>query len=148
MKRLNKRTEIGKALNFGEYPVLKIDLNDRDEYGLKGCKVRVDCGTFSTGERYLEQAELRVFRDEKKFRVKAYGGCLSASYCYSDLVKDLEYASAPIIAPDQDIVIVIYDSKTRQAWAPYLVHTGPRVNKHCSTPIGIEPVDLSEYFPG
>ena len=63
------------------------------------------------------------------------------------MVKDLEYASAPIIAPDQDIVIVIYDSKTRQAWAPYLVHTGPRVNKHCSTPIDIEPVDLSEYFP-
>ena len=148
MKRLTKRTEIAKAMNFGEYPVLRIDLSDRDSYGLKGCKVRVDAGTFSTGERNLVNASLRVFKDEKAFKVTAGSCFLSADLSYSDFMEDLEYANAPIITADQDIVIVIYDSFTRKVFAPYMVRTGSRISPHCSTPISVEPVDLSDYFPG
>ena len=146
MKRLNERTQIGEALNLGKYPVLTIDLADRTEYGLKGCKVRIDCGTFRSGERYLQKAELYVYSDEKRFTFHAGCSCLSASFGYSDLMEDLSYASAPIVTADQDIVIVIYDSKRGLAWSPYLVHTGATVSRFCSTPLTVERVDLSEFF--
>ena len=67
MKRINinDRQAVAKAINFGEYPVITIDLADRDEYGLKGSKVRIDNGTFRTGERYFIRATIRVYNDEQ-----------------------------------------------------------------------------------
>lgn len=146
MKLLKTRTEIGKALSFAKYPVLTIDLADADEYGLKGCRVRIDAGHFSTGERYLVDATLRVYRDERKLTVSSGGTCLSASFTYSDLVKRAEIAQAPIIEKDQEVVIVVLDSKNKQMYAPMLVKTSSRVDPHCSKPIGFEDVDMTIYL--
>lgn len=146
MKQLKDRTEIAKAINFGKYPVLTIDLADRDEYGLVGCKVNIDNGTFRTGERYVVRATLRVYRDEQTFTTSAGCVCLKASYGYSDLAEEIEYAQAPIIKADQDVVIVIMNSKTRTMYYPYLVHTGKRVSPDCTTPLDFEKVDLSQFF--
>lgn len=144
MKRLTGRQEIAAAMNFGKYPVLKIDLKDADEYGLKGSICRIDMGEFRDGSKWYERAELRVYRDEKKITFSAFGCCLAAQYSYSDFMDDLETATAPIVKPNSEIVIAILDSEKREIYAVYVVET-KNVSRHCQTPINVEPVDMTSY---
>lgn len=146
MKLLKDRHEIAKAMNFGRHPVLKIDLADADEYGLKGCRVRIDAGTFRSGEPHIVDAVLRVYRDEKKLATHCSGSMLTASFGYHDYVTMAENAMAPLIRPDQDVVIAVYNSNTQEALAALLVHTNARVNSQCTEPLGFEPVDMSPYL--
>lgn len=146
MKMLKTREEIAMALNFRKYPVLKIDLADSDDYGLKGCKVRINAGTMSNGLPRTIHAELRVFKDEKKLTLQSGCVCLSDSFTYSDYTEMIEYAQAPMINADQDVVIAIYDSRTRTPFAPLLVRTGSRVNANCITPLNFEVVDMTTYL--
>ena len=138
MKRLTERTEIATAVNFHKYPVIRIDLADRDEYGIKGAKVNIDFG----GD-YFIHATLRTYSDEKKLTTNQYGTMISASVSYYDYEKMLEYANAPIIKANQEILIFMVDSSKKEAYAPVLLKTGERVSKFCSTPLTIE-----EFFIG
>lgn len=140
------RTKIAKTINFNEYPVLTIDLADKDEYGLKGCKVRIDNGTYSTGEKYYIKATIRAWKDEKYFSLSSSGVCLHREFTYSDVNEMLEWSAAPIIKPDQDVVIVIHDSSNKIAYTVYIVHTDSKVRPDCIDPMNIEKVDLSAYF--
>ena len=142
----NNRTEIAKALNFNKYPVLTIDLAERDEYGLKGCDVRIDNGTFSSGEKYFVNATLRVYNDEKHFSFSAHNVCIKKDFSYSDVERMINTANTPIVKPDEDIAIVIIDSRFRAAYRLYIVHTDSRISPHCINPMNIEKVDLSEFF--
>lgn len=146
MKLLRERQEIAMAINFRKYPVLKIDLADADNYGLKGCKVSIAAGTFSNGLPRTVHAELRVYNDEKKLTTTFYGTMISNSFGYGDYTKIIENAQAPLIGPDQDVVIAIYDSRYKTAFAPMIVHTGNRVDPTCSTPLTFEPVDMTNYL--
>ena len=146
MKILKDRQEIAMACNFRKYPVLSIDLAEKDSYGLKGCKVRVDAGTFDTGEPHTIGAELRVYRDEKKLTLSSEQIGLSATFTYSDYVHILERAQAPLIGPDMDVVVMIYDSRTKNAFSPVIVHTAKMVNKFCSCPLSFEDADFSAYL--
>lgn len=146
MKLIKGRQELAMALNFGKYPVLKIDLADADDYGLKGCKVRIDAGTFSDGLPYIITAELRVYRDECKLTTSADPCCLSNSFTFGDYADMVTNAQAPLIKPDQDVVVAVYDSKNKRAFAAILVHTNPRVNRNCSTPLDFENVDMIPYL--
>ena len=146
MELIKGRQELAKAMNFGKYPVLTIDMADSDDYGLKGCKVRIDAGTFSDGSPYWIRAELRVFSDECKLALCSYGTCLSNSFTYEDYKEMADYATAPIIKADQDVVVAIYDSKNRMPYAAILVRTGKSVSKFCSTPLTFENVDMSPYL--
>lgn len=146
MKLLRERKEIAMAINFRKYPVLKIDLADADEYGLKGCKVRIDAGTFRDGLPYTIDATLRVYCDERKLTLSAGCVCLSNSFSYYDYAEMVENAQAPMITPDQDVVIAIYDSRSKTALAPMIVRTSQKVNPHCSTPLEFEAVDMTNYL--
>lgn len=143
---INDRTEVARALNFGEYPVLTIDLADRDEYGLVGCKVKIDNGTFRTGEQYFVRATIRVYSDEQTLTTSGANTYLKASYGYSDVKEMLEWAAAPVIKPNQDVVLAITNSKLGCAYDLYIVRTGSRVNAHCITPLTFEKLDLSKFF--
>lgn len=146
MKMLKKREEIAMAINFNKYPVLNIDLADADEYGLKGCKVRIDAGTFSNGFPRIVDAELRVYRDEKKLTFVSHGTMISGSFTYSDYVKMVKEAQAPMVSANQDIVIAIYDSRNKTPYAPIIVHTGDSVDPLCVIPLTIERVDMTPYL--
>lgn len=146
MKMLKTREEIAMAINFRKYPVLNIDLADADEYGLVGCKVRIDAGTMSNGLPRTIDATLRVYRDEKTLTTSSGGICVSDSFGYYDYKEIVEYAQAPLIAADQDVVIAIYDSRNKAAFAPLLVHTGKAVNHHCMVPLTFERVDMTVYL--
>ena len=52
MKFLETRTEIAKAINFKQYPTIRIDVSKTDDYGIVGTHVLIDNGTFRTGEPY------------------------------------------------------------------------------------------------
>ena len=142
MKRLTERTEIAKAINFGKYPVVKIDLADKDEYGIKGTKVRIDNGTFKSGERYFVNAEIRAYSDEKVLTTSQGGTMLVDRLSYADYMEMTEYANAPIIKANQEIVVFLYNSATKDVYAPVIIKTGDRVDAHCSTPLKLERYEI------
>lgn len=148
MKKISiqNRTEIAKAINFGDYPVLTIDIADRDEYGLVGCKVNIDNGYFKTGERYFVRATLRVWKDEQYLSTSGTNTVLKASYGYSDVKEMLEWANAPVIKPDQEVLVVITDSNNKCAYDAYIIRTGSKVSPHSTEPLAFERLDLSMFF--
>jgi hypothetical protein len=139
MKTLKSRTEIAQAINFRRYPVVEIDVSDRDDYGIRGTKVLIDNGTFHDGTPFLIQAELRSYNDEQVLKFSAGGFGISSSFGYSDIAEMLDYANAPVIHKDEDILIVPINRKTRTAYAPVILHTGNRVSANCMTPLQLEP---------
>lgn len=146
MKLLQERQELARAINFWKYPVLKIDLADSDEYGLKGCNVRIDAGTFRTGEPYYIEAELRAYRDEKRLVLSAGGTVLKNDFTYYDYVHMVDRAQAPLIHPGEEVVVAVYDSRTKNAFAAMLVKTGKNVRKFCTDPLDFEDVDMTPYL--
>lgn len=142
MKRLTERTEIAKAINFNKYPVIKIDLADFDDYGLKGTKVRIDNGTFKSGEPYYINATIRAYNDDPYLSFHQYASGLSARVTYGDYMEMVEYANAPIVKPNQEILIFLYNSATKDVYAPAILQTGSHISPFCSTPLGIEKFDV------
>jgi len=133
MKRLTERTEIAKAINFNKYPVIKIDLSERDEYGIKGTKVR-----FDIGEDYFLKGEIRAYNDTKYLVTTSRPAILKKEISYSDYLEDVEYANTPIIKANQEIVIFLYDSEKREIPAPAIIKTGERIDEFCMTPLTLE----------
>lgn len=146
MKLLHDRKELALAMNFGKYPVLTIDMADADDYGLKGCKVRIDAGTFNDGEPYIICATIRAYCDDRRLQTSQGGTCLSASFTWHDYIEMVEYATAPVIKPDQDVVVAVYDSRTNYPYAAFIAHTKNHVSRHCSTPLQFEDADMTPYF--
>ena len=138
MKKLTKRTEIAQAINFGKYPVIKIDLADRDEYGIKGTMVRIDNGTFKSGEPYYIKATIRTFNDENVLTTNSGSSSLVEKITYSDYMYMTDYANAPIIKPNQEILIFLYNSLSKEIYQPAIIKTGDRVYEHCITPLMLE----------
>lgn len=138
MKYLETRTEIGKAINFKQYPTIRIDVSETDDYGICGAKVLIDNGTFWTGDPYFVRATIRAYSDEGWLRFKSYGNCLHAGFTYSDMEKILDYANVPVVKADQEILVCLVDSKKRLFYKPVILKTGPRVDPNCSTPLELE----------
>lgn len=135
MKSLNERKEIAQAINFNKYPVIKIDLSEHDEYGLKGTKVNIDFGA----EYYLH-AEIRAFNDTRYLTTTQGATVLSDSMSYSDYMEMVEYANAPVIKPNQEILIFTYDSKKKEIYPPVIIKTSEKIDRLCTTPLELEKV--------
>ena len=138
MKFLETRTEIAKAINFKQYPTIRIDVSTTDDYGIVGTHVLIDNGTFRTGEPYFVRATIRAFRDEGYLKFKSYGSCLHADFTYFDMEKMLDYANVPVVKPDQEILVCLVDSVKRLVYKPVVLKTGARVDPHCHTPLTLE----------
>lgn len=136
MKFLTDRHDIAKAINFKQYPVIRINLEDKDEYGIKGTKVCIDNGKFRDGSPYYLHATIRSYYGESGLHITQGGACLHASFGYSDIKEMLEWANAPIIKPDQDILVVMDMPSIRMANC-VILHTSDRIDPHCSTPLRI-----------
>ena len=145
MKHLKERTEIGQALNFGKYPVLELDLANVDEYGIIGSKCRIDMGKFNDGSPWYEDAELRVYSDEKKLCFSAGGVVLSANWTYQDVIEDMTNAMTPLIEPDSEMAVVIHDSDSRKLYGVFIVET-KGVHRFCSQPLNLEDVYLGQLM--
>lgn len=135
MRILRDRREIANEINIKRTTTVRIDLVDADDYGIKSQVVSIDNGTFKDGTPYLIKAEIRAFADEMKFTFNGFCTCLSDSFSYYDIEEMVEQANAPIIKPDSDVVLVIVNSRTKEMFAPVVLHTGKRINAHCMTPL-------------
>ena len=142
MKTLTERTEIATAINFNKYPVIKIDLTDRDEYGIKGTKVRIDNGTFRSGEPYYIRATIRTYNDEKVLTTSAGGSSLVDKMSFEDYMEMTDYANTPIIKANQEILIFLYNSTNKDIYNPIILKTGERIYPNCITPLEIEKLTL------
>lgn len=142
MKKLTERTEIAKAINFNQYPVIKIDLADYDEYGIKGTKVRIDNGTFKSGEPYFINATIRAYNDEKFLTTHQRSIGLTDRITYNDYMEMTEYATAPIIKANQEILIFLYDSDIGKIFQPTIIKTGEHIDAHCITPLSLERLEV------
>ena len=132
MKTLNNRQEITTAINFHKYPIVKIDLAEKDSYGVKGTKVNIDFG-----KDYYLHATIRMYDDEpSKFYVKQNGSMVSATCGYSDYMEMVEFANAPIIKANQEILLIIVDS-SKKTMIPVVVNTSEKVYPHCQNPLEI-----------
>lgn len=110
MKYLTDRYEIARALNFGKYPVLHIDL-ETSKKGYEGLYEGDLCKVLSPSQRYPDSYEignLIYCDDDKKFEITAYGSCLKAGFGYHDVIEDMQVAQAPVVSGEQ-VVIVICD---------------------------------------
>lgn len=122
MRMLNTPQEIAVAINMHQMPVVRLDLADADEYGIKSQKVLIDNGKFKRLKPtdpdmpYLVRAEIRAFVDKKKFTLASHGCCLSNTFAYYDMEELLDYANAPIIKRDSDVVLAIVDSRRKIAY--------------------------------
>lgn len=138
MKTLETRTEIARAINFKQYPTIRIDLSKTDDYGIVGALVEIDNGRFSSGEPYYVRATIRAYNDEGFLEFHSYGTCLKRDFGYSDVEKMLDYANVPIVKADQEILVCLVDSVKRIAYKPVILKTGSRIDPHCSTPLTLE----------
>lgn len=137
MRILKERTEIAKAINFGKYPVIKIDLSNRDEYGIRGVKVR-----FDIGKDYYLRGEIRTFNDTKCLVTNLRASMLKSSYSYNDFMEDIEYANTPIIKANQEILICLYSSEFKQVYEPTIIKTAEKINPFCSEPLKLEKYEI------
>ena len=137
MRILKERTEIAKEINFGKYPVIKIDLSNRDEYGIRGVKVR-----FDIGKDYYLRGEIRTFNDTKCLVTNSRSVILKNGYSYNDFMEDVEYANTPIIKVNQEILICLYNSELKQVYEPTIIKTGEKFNPFCVEPLKLEKFEV------
>lgn len=147
MKFLTDRTEIATAINFKRYPVVSIDRAKTDEYGIIGAPVCIDNGFFSDGTPYFIDATLRAYKDDGRLKFTSHGFGIKSDFGYSDMVKMLKYANAPVVKPGQEILVCVIDSKEGLAWPPVLLKTGDRVAQFCTTPLTLEEYRVLEPDP-
>jgi len=138
MKIITDRKEFAEYVNFGKYPVIKVDLGKEGfmDTIYHGDKVRVDFGKFRTGERNLQGGELLYNKKENKFEIASYGICLSARFCYEDAMERVEYSQAPIIDEGDEVVIIVHNSETKEVKA--YVYKAVHKKQFCQTMIEFE----------
>ena len=137
MIKLTERTEIAEAINFGKYPVIKIDLSNRDEYGIRGVKVR-----FDIGKDYYLKGEIRSYRDTKCLVTGLRPSMIKSNYSFNDFMEDVEYANTPILKPNQEILICLYNSELKMVYEPTIIKTGEKINPFCSEPMKLEKFEV------
>lgn len=135
MRILKDREEIAKEVNIKRTTTVRIDLADSDEYGIKSQIINIDNGTFKDGTPCLLKAEIRAYADEMKFTFSGFNAYLSNSFSYYDIEEMAEQANAPIVKADSDVVLIIVNSRTKEMFAPVILHTGKRIDAHCSMPL-------------
>lgn len=133
MKKLSERREIAEAINFGKYPVIKIDLSNTDEYGIRGTKVR-----FDIGRDYYLRGEIRAYKDTKYLVTVLRASMLKSEYSFYDFIEDVEYANTPIIKENQEILICLYNKDAKVVFNPVVIKTGSKINPFCSEPLKLE----------
>lgn len=140
MKELTNRQEIAKAMNFGKYPVIEIDVSKKTEYGFVGTKINIKSQRFELPVR----ATLTAYKDTKILTTSGENICVKAQYDYNDFINNLEYANAPTIEADQDILVVFTDREAGLVHKVVILHTGNYVDDFCMTPLKIEEYQVIE----
>lgn len=134
MKYLTERTEIAKAMNFGKYPVLYIDMDAKKYEGsdyCQGCRVRVHWDSPDT--RYKDMYSTgNLYYCDGKFKISGDATCLHADFGRSDVIGMYQQANTPMIHKGDTVVVVMDFSKSRMCKVA-MMKMPDRINKFCQT---------------
>ena len=134
---ITDRKEIGKAINFGKYPVLFINRENRPypeyvgDYSI-GCKVRV---AYDHGPSGITTRGNLFFSNENgrdELAISSKGSMLKASFGRSDVLDMVEWAQAPVVHKGQTVVVV-EDWPSENKCSVRLMKLPDRVDVHCQT---------------
>ena len=146
MKYLTDRTEIAEAINFGKYPVLTLNRENRpnadicpDSDYATGCRVRVAwdrkepryAGMTTHGEIYI---------DKGKIKISGEGACLSSSFGYTDVMEMAAEANTPIVHAGQTVVVV-EDFPSRKSCTVRMMKVSDRIDIHCMTVASLHDIE-------
>lgn len=114
MKILTDRKEIAQALNFGRYPVVKIDCtpDPRDPDIIRGGAVKVLTGQYR-GEDFYERCSVNIFAhyyhgdNHRHMTIGAGATMLTATMTVADLDEMATYANAPKIGKGDTVAFVL-----------------------------------------
>ncbi len=116
MKYLTDRQEIAKAMNFGKYPVIRIDVETPESEGVfRGDLVKVAAPSARYPDNYI-RGRVTKFDDEgDRYVIMPDAVCLKSSFGYSDVVEMLGYAQAPMLHAGEEVVLIEDAPKQRAA---------------------------------
>lgn len=131
---ITDRQEIAYAMNFGKFPVLSLNRENipfSDSNYCIGSKCRVAWdrkepryeGMTTHGHVYLENG---------RYAISGFGACLKASFGYSDVMKMLEEANAPIVHRGQTVVLV-EQFPSCDSCTVSVMKVSDRIDINCST---------------
>lgn len=146
MKYLTDRQEIAMAMNFGQNPVLTINMEDRQYEGSDfalGCKFRVAWDDSrsqfkdmsSRCNLCVENGELFAF---------GHGACIHSDFGRSDVLEMAEWAQAPLIHKGQQ-VIVIQDYPSRRKCLVRVMKASDRMDTHCVQVLSFRDIEDDEF---
>ena len=147
MKFLTDRTEIAKAMNFGKYPVLYIDRDNRpydspevrSDY-CKGSKCRLEWE--HKDPRYADMtARCELYYSEGRYHLSQGAACLSADFGRRDVLEMVEWARVPVLRCGQT-VIVVEDFTMQKIVRVRMMKISVRKDLNCSTVTSL--VDIEE----
>lgn len=135
MNIITERQEIGITMNFGKYPVIGLDIDN---------KPNKECNSFIIGSRVrvawdrkdpkwegmTSVCELMV--EKGKYSLSNSGCCLSANFTVYDFIEDIENANTPLVHKGQ-IVAVAHYSKSIGAKFIRMMKVSPRIDTQCMT---------------
>lgn len=114
MKYLTDRQEIAQAMNFGKYPVIRIDVETPVRDGvLQGDAVKVAAPNDRYHDNYI-CGRVMKFDDDDRYAIMPENVCLKSSFGYSDVVRMLGYAQAPMLHAGE-VVVLIEDAPKQRA---------------------------------
>lgn len=106
MKYLTDRQEIAQAMNFGKYPVIRIDVETPVRGGvLQGDMVKVAAPNDRCPDNYI-CGHVMKFDDDDRYVIMPENVCLKADFGYSDVVRMLGYAQAPMLHAGEEVVLI------------------------------------------
>ena len=134
MKFLTERTEIAKAMNFGKYPVLYIDVETPKEgyNGLyTGCDVRVAWD--DPNPRWKDMTcQGNLMLCEGRLTVSNNACCLKSAFGRQDVIEMQHWANTPIIHKGQTVIIVKDCPKQKTCYVE-VMKVSDYIDIHCQT---------------
>ena len=147
---LRDRYAIAKALNFGKYPVILMDISTPDpgwDNVYTGDLVNADTGIVREGHTVYEHCTAKIFVDnnhegipntiENRLKSDIWLQCpgyfISDSFGAEDVFEQAKRAQAPIVKANQDVVVVYKWENDNKPMAAVRIMTVSGVSRFCST---------------
>lgn len=118
MKCLIDRKEIAQAMNFGKYPVVRIDI-ETPKAGwdgvFEGDLVRVESPSKRYPGSYIRGRLMKYPEDGNRYTIMPDTVCLHSDFGYGDVIEMLGYAQAPMLHAGETVVVIEDAPKQRAA---------------------------------
>lgn len=110
---LTDREEIAQAMNFGKYPVIRIDVETPVRDGvLQGDMVKVAAPNARYPDNYI-RGRVMKYDDDERYAIMPENVSLKSDFGYFDVIERLGWAQAPMLHAGETVVVV-EDAPKRQ----------------------------------